>query len=53
MFKECGADNLMIVNQESSSDGVEVNVEEVEYAPISGTAIGSLEGILSAFLSIV
>lgn len=50
--RECDADTLMVENQESSSNGVELNVEDVEYAAISGTAIGSLEGMLSAFLSL-
>lgn len=45
---EYDADSLMVVNQESSSNEVEVNVEDVEYATISGTAIGSLEGILTS-----
>lgn len=52
LFWECDADNLMFVNQESSSNGVDMNVEDVEYATISGTAIGNLQGILSAFSSI-
>lgn len=41
------ADSWMVLNQESSSNEVEVIVGDDEYATISGTTIGSSKGMLA------